>query len=110
LIANAHQEMTAFACAFVAGWGGLASCLAYLQITDVLNRERGRDDRIPQFILSWKDLLRREDFASRHGFFYSWKLVREFHRKLPHRREYWWFCGGLVWAALFGVSAAFLIL
>jgi hypothetical protein len=96
--------------AFLGGWGGLASCLAYLNITDALNRYRSADDQIPQIIVSWVHLQRHSEFISKNGPFYSFKLVRDFRNQFPNAQAYWWYVGGCIWAFSFFLIAAFMFL
>lgn len=88
----------------------MASCLAYLTITNALNRNRSADDQIPQFVVSWSDLLRHSDFVSKHGPFYTFKLAREFRNQFPNEQAYWWYVGGWIWAFSFFLIAAFMFL
>jgi hypothetical protein len=105
-----NREVVGFAFVFLGGWGGLASALAYLSITDALNRDRPANDQIPQFTVTWSDFKRRLEFLSAHGPFYAFGLVEEFRRKFPHHSAYWWYVGGCIWLVLFGAIGVIAIL
>jgi hypothetical protein len=99
------HDLIGFGLAFVGGWGGLVSALTGLSLVGALKRGRPENDQIPVAIVAWADfewVLRNAPFPYRG-------LWKEYRKRYPRSRLYFWHVAGIVWGVSSVIAAMFFI-